>query len=164
MPKLMHNWWFSLVIAMDIVVLDQVSKWFANTHLPYSEAIPVLPVLNWTLHYNKGAAFGMLAEAGGWQRFFFTGLAIVAVIVIGYLLKTSQTTQKIYRAGLACILGGAIGNVIDRIVFGHVIDFIHVHYQAHHFPIFNLADSAISLGVALLLLDGLFLNKPTTSS
>lgn len=164
MPNFIQNRWFSVVMAIDIILLDQVSKWFANTHLPYSQPMPVVPMLNWTLHYNKGAAFGMLAEAGGWQRFFFAGLAILATVVIGYLLKTSQASQQLYRLGLACILGGAIGNLIDRVAFGHVIDFIDFYYQSYHFPIFNLADSAISLGVSLLLWDSLFLSKPTSSS
>ena len=120
--------------------------------------------LNWTLAHNYGAAFSMLADAGGWQRWFFTILAsIVTVVLLVWLFRLERGD---WRTGLSLglIIGGALGNLIDRIQLGYVVDFIDVHYQGHHWPAFNIADSAISCGIVLLLLDALILSfrKPTT--
>jgi signal peptidase II len=105
------------------------------------------------VHYhNQGAAFGFLNDAGGWQKWFFAGISITAAIVITYLIK-KHSTQKLFCLGLALVLGGALGNLYDRITLGYVVDFLNFHWNDHAFPAFNVADSAISVGVALLLLD-----------
>ncbi|AOA56965.1 signal peptidase II [Acinetobacter larvae] len=141
------------------IVLDQWTKWIANTHLNYAEPIAVMPFLNWTLLYNYGAAFSFLSDAGGWQRYFFTGLAsLVSIIFIIWLMRMPKKLIILPMA-IALIIGGAVGNLIDRIVLGHVVDFIHVYYNNSHFPAFNLADSAITLGTILLIIDTFFLEK-----
>lgn len=140
------------------VVLDQITKYMANTQLVYNESVPVLPFLNWTLRYNPGAAWSFLADAGGWQRWFFIGLSALVSIVLVFWLMRMDKNMKTLSASLALILSGAIGNnLIDRVLYGHVIDFIHVYYQSWHFPAFNIADSAITLGVILMLIDAFFL-------
>lgn len=150
LPKAMLKWlWLSTLV----VILDQISKQIAEAELIYHKAIAVFPGFNFTLMYNEGAAFSFLSDAGGWQRWFFTLLSIAISIVLVIWLKQLQTKQRVLATGLALILGGAIGNVIDRILFGHVIDFIDVYYKASHWPAFNIADSAITLGACLLILD-----------
>jgi signal peptidase II len=119
----------------------------------------IFPGFNFTLIYNEGAAFSFLSNAGGWQRWAFTALSIVISIVLIVWLKTLDRNKRVLAAGLAFILGGAIGNVIDRILYGHVIDFIDVYYKSHHWPAFNLADSAITLGACLLIFDMLLEHK-----
>ena len=143
--------WYGL--SFLVIVLDQVSKQLAEAQLVYHKAVAVFPGFNFTLMYNEGAAFSFLSDAGGWQRWFFTALSIVISIVLIIWIKRLDHDKRILAAGLALILGGAIGNVIDRIFFGHVIDFIDVYYQTHHWPAFNIADSAIVLGACLLILD-----------
>lgn len=183
MPKFASQWlrvyphnfvWLALTIFA--VVFDQVSKKIAlanidHSNLPcpnnvaqicaYSESIPVIsPVLDWTLAYNYGAAFSFLSNAGGWQHFFFTGLAgVVSLFFIAWLMRMPKRLIVLPLA-IALILGGAVGNFIDRMTLGYVVDFIHVHYeQSWHFPIFNVADCAITLGTILLLIDTFFLEK-----
>lgn len=147
--------WFAL--AALAVVLDQYTKYLASSHLTYAEPVPVLPFLNWTLLHNYGAAFSFLSNAGGWQRWFFTGLAVlVSLVLVGWLFRIGKQL-KILAAAVTLILGGAIGNVIDRINLGYVVDFIHVFYGTWHFPAFNIADSAITLGVIFMLYDTFFL-------
>ena len=137
-----------------VVVLDQATKQWADAALEYYRPVAVIDsFFNFTLLYNKGAAFSFLSNAGGWQRWFFTALSLIVSIVIFFWLKKLPTDKKLLAAGLALILGGAIGNLIDRSVYGHVIDFIDVYYQNYHWPAFNLADSAITLGAACLLVD-----------
>ena len=143
--------WYGL--SLLVVVLDQISKQLAEAQLVYHKAIAVFPGFNFTLMYNEGAAFSFLSDAGGWQRWFFTTLSIAISIVLIIWIKRLDHDKRILAAGLALILGGAIGNVIDRILFGHVIDFIDVYYQTHHWPAFNIADSAIFLGACLLIVD-----------
>ncbi len=138
--------------------VDQWTKWIASTHLNYADPVPVLPFLNWTLLHNYGAAFSFLSDAGGWQRYFFTSLAGLVSIFVFWLLRMPKK-MVVLPVAIALILGGALGNLIDRITLGYVVDFIHVYYQNHHFPAFNIADSAITLGTILLLIDTFFLEK-----
>jgi signal peptidase II len=152
----MTHWlWLSLVV----IVLDQASKQFAESVLTLYQSVEVLPFFDFTLLYNKGAAFSFLSDQGGWQRWFFIVLAIVVcVVLVGWLWRLKREEQWVAVA-LSLIIGGAIGNVIDRILFGQVIDFLHFHYQQHYFPAFNVADSAITLGVIIMLYDALILAK-----
>ena len=108
--------------------------------------------LNWTLVYNPGAAFSFLAQAGGWQRWFFTGFGLIAAVVIIWLIR-KNTSQTLFCLAMSLVLSGAIGNVIDRILYGAVVDFVDLHYAGWHWPAFNIADSAITIGVILLILD-----------
>lgn len=142
--------WFG--IALLVIVADQASKWWFDANLHYAERIKLLPVFDFTLLYNPGAAFSFLAGEAGWQRWFFTGIAIIAVALIVHLLLR-HAGQRLFCWSLALILGGAIGNVIDRLVHGHVIDFILLYWQEWYFPAFNIADIAITCGAGLLILD-----------
>jgi signal peptidase II len=151
--------WFWLLVALLIIVLDQISKWAVVFNIPYQDAWVILPVFNLTHVYNPGAAFSFLADAGGWQRHFFSALAVGASIFIVVMLRQNKHDRFLCWA-LALVLGGAIGNLIDRVLLGHVIDFIQVHWQDNYFPAFNVADSAISIGAVLMLWDGFFRKKP----
>jgi signal peptidase II len=163
-PKVLANGsraftWY--LLSLVLVIIDQWTKWLAETKLTFHEPVPVIePFLNWTLAYNYGAAFSFLADAGGWQKWFFSGLALLmSLFLIGYLIKAPRTA-KLLSTGLALVLGGAVGNLIDRLLHGHVIDFIHVHNaDVWHYPIFNIADMGISIGVAMIVIDMLFLEK-----
>lgn len=148
------NGWRWIPLTLVIVLLDQLAKEaILGSLVPY-ESIPVLPVLDITLMYNKGAAFSFLADAAGWQRWFFAVLALgIAAGIVFWLRRLRARAQWLLACSLALILGGAMGNVIDRIKLGHVVDFIHVHWRGAYFPAFNVADSAISVGAALMLLD-----------
>ncbi|MET0108929.1 MAG: signal peptidase II [Candidatus Thiodiazotropha sp.] len=152
----MTRWlWLSLLV----IVLDQATKQVAESALTLYESVRVLPFFDLTLLYNKGAAFSFLSDQGGWQRWFFIVLAIgVTIVLIGWLWRLKRDEQWVAVA-LSLIIGGAIGNVIDRILFGQVIDFLHFHYQQHYFPAFNVADSAITVGVIIMLYDALVLAK-----
>lgn len=145
-----------LALSAGIVAADQASKaWIINNYALY-EPHPVLPVLDITRLHNPGAAFSFLAGAGGWQRWLFTVLAVVVSgAIIHWLRSLDGVRQKLLATGLALVLGGALGNVIDRIRFGYVVDFIHAHWNQAYFPAFNVADSAISIGAALIILDAL---------
>lgn len=142
--------WLSLVV----ILLDQLTKYLADAHLAYQVPVPVLPFLDWTLVYNTGASFSLLSDAGGWQRWLFTALAIGVSAMLVHWLRQTPRRQLWVAIPYALIIAGAIGNVIDRIRFGHVIDFVDVHWQGWHFPAFNVADSAITLG-AIGLIAGL---------
>jgi len=142
-----------LWLAAAIVVVDQLSKFAILRSLSFGERIAVVPgFFDLTLVYNRGAAFSFLAGASGWQRWFFTGLGIAAAIFIVWLLAR-HGSQRLFAFALALILGGAIGNVIDRIAHGQVVDFLLVYWQRWHWPAFNVADSAITVGAALLIVD-----------
>lgn len=143
-----------LGIAVIIVLFDQVTKITIARMFSYGESHPVTSFFNLVLAYNKGAAFSFLASGSGWQRYFFTILGIAAALFIVYLLKRNPG-QRLFCWALALILGGAIGNVIDRIAYGHVIDFLDVHVGGWHWPAFNIADSAICIGAVLFVLDEL---------
>ena len=149
-------WYF---VATIVVALDQASKLAAEHYLAYLQPVPVLPFLSLTLSYNPGAAFSFLGDASGWQRWLFTGFALVVSVVLIVWLRRLPARERWMNWGLSLLLGGAIGNVIDRIVYGHVIDFIHVHYDRWHYPIFNVADSAITVGVVMILIHAFWLDK-----
>ncbi len=161
-----------LTIAGVVLLLDQVTKQLAEAMLAFGESVAVLPFFNITLAYNTGAAFSFLAQAGGWQRWFFAALALAVSTFILLWLRRLKPQEKWSGVALALILGGALGNVIDRILFGHVIDFIDVYYTAEqcmalfsfeplaagmrcHWPAFNIADSAISVGAVMMVIDSL---------
>lgn len=144
-----------LGISAIVILLDQISKITIERTFQFRELYPVTSFFNLTLTYNPGAAFSFLANEGGWQRYLFTAIGVVASLVITYLLK-KHAAQKLFCWALALIMGGAIGNVIDRVMYGHVIDFLDFHYKdIYHFAAFNLADSAICLGAAMFILDEL---------
>jgi signal peptidase II len=137
------------------IVLDQLSKWAVVSRLAaYIDTMPLTSFLNLVHVHNTGAAFSLFANQSGWQRFFFLGVGILAAAVIFYLLKKS-TGRPLFAAALALILGGALGNVIDRVRYGYVIDFLDFYLNTWHFPAFNVADSAITLGAGLLIWDSL---------
>lgn len=140
-------------IALAVVVVDQLTKWAALKYLTRHVEVAVIPFINLTLVYNRGAAFGFLNDAGGWQNIFFMGVALVACAVIVYLLSRLRSDDVIVATGLSLILGGAAGNLIDRFLYGYVIDFVDVYYGSWHWPAFNVADSAISLGAISLFID-----------
>jgi signal peptidase II len=140
----------SLAISTIILLLDQLSKWSALSNLQLGVPEPVLPFMNWLLLLNPGAAFSFLAQGSGWQRWFFTIVGLVACVYIVWLLRKSQN-DKILCVALSLILGGALGNVLDRIMYGAVVDFIDLHYANWHWPAFNIADSAICIGAALII-------------
>jgi signal peptidase II len=149
-----------LLLSVLVVLADQVSKFFIAQHFGEFEHITVLPVLDITRMHNEGAAFSFLAGASGWQRWVFIGLAaVVSIGIIVWLIRLKERAHGLLACGLALVLGGALGNVIDRIRLGHVIDFIHFHWDRAYFPAFNVADSAITVGAACLLLDALFEGK-----
>ena len=139
-----------LAIATITLLLDQLSKWTALSNLQIGLPEPVLPFMNWLLLFNPGAAFSFLAQGGGWQRWFFTILGLLACIYIFWLLRKNQN-DKLLCVALSLILGGALGNVLDRLMFGAVVDFIDLHYGNWHWPAFNIADSAICIGAALII-------------
>lgn len=143
--------WY-LLLALGILIADQITKWWAQMSLPMAQAIKVTDFLNWFLIYNPGAAFSFLSQADGWQRWFFTVIGIVAAVVIIWLLQ-KNTQDRPFCLALSLILGGAIGNVLDRLLYGAVVDFIDVHYQGWHWPAFNIADSAISIGATLIVIN-----------
>ncbi|MES9851624.1 MAG: signal peptidase II [Candidatus Thiodiazotropha sp. L084R] len=152
----MINWlWLSFVV----ILLDQVTKQMAEAMLTLYESVYVMPVFDLTLLYNKGAAFSFLSEQGGWQRWFFTILAIIVTSVLTVWLWRLKQQEKWVAVSLSLIIGGAVGNVIDRILFGHVIDFLHFHYHEHYWPAFNIADAAITIGVGVMMYDALVLAK-----
>jgi signal peptidase II len=143
-----------LGVALAVIVFDHFTKFWVTATLEYQEAIPVLPFFTLVRVHNSGAAFSLLADAGGWQRWFFIAVGIVATVIIVRLLKHHAGQARMAFA-LALLLGGALGNVIDRVVLGHVVDFLYFHYRNFAWPAFNVADSAISIGAALLIWDSL---------
>ena len=149
-----------LLLSLVIIILDQVTKDIARNELELYVQKPFVKFWNWTLAYNQGAAFSLFADQGGWQRIFFGVLAtVVAMGLVYYLLNKSYT--KLSGVALCFVLGGAIGNLVDRIMFGRVTDFIDWYYGAHHWPAFNVADSFITVGVTLLIVESVFFTKKT---
>ncbi len=150
-------WLSGLVLA-----LDQLSKWAALTWLPPYRAQPVAPMFNLTLMFNEGAAFSLLAAAGGWQRWLLSGLALVISVVMVVWMRRLQAGERLAAVGLALILGGAIGNLIDRLWQGRVTDFLDFYYAGWHWPAFNVADAAITVGAVLMVLDALLAGRRQT--
>jgi len=152
--------WLSLVV----VLADQASKWWVMQSFELFQRLELLPYLGLTRLHNTGAAFSFLADAGGWQRWFFVGLGlVVSVVIMLWLRRLPPRGQGLLAAALSLIIGGALGNVIDRALHAHVVDFISVHYRDWYFPAFNIADSAITVGAILLVLDSLLNSGRDTS-
>lgn len=144
----MARWlWLSLLI----VILDQATKWLAEALLLPFQPVPLMPLLNFTLMYNEGAAFSFLANAGGWQRWLFAGFALVMTLALTLWLLRLDKGERATAAALSLVIGGAIGNLIDRVQSGRVVDFIDFYVGTWHWPAFNVADSAISIGIVFLL-------------
>jgi signal peptidase II len=143
--------WFAL--AAVVILLDQVTKWAVLENFVYAERREITGFLNLVLVYNKGAAFSMFASADGWQTPLLILFAIVAAAIVSYLIVRNRE-KRVLCLGLALILGGALGNLIDRLRFGHVVDFLDFHAMGWHWPAFNVADSGITIGALLLILDG----------
>ena len=148
------GWLLWIGIAALIVVLDQFTKVLVLGSFQYGESVPLTGFFNLVRVHNLGAAFSFLAGAGGWQRWFFTGLGIVAALVMVWMLR-SHAGQRLFCSAISFILGGAVGNVIDRLLHGYVVDFLDFHWAGWHFPAFNVADCAITVGAGLLILDEL---------
>ncbi|BES69978.1 signal peptidase II [Marinobacter nanhaiticus D15-8W] len=144
------NW---LWLAAVVIALDLGTKALASSMLSYGEPVPVLPFFNLTLLHNTGAAFSFLAGEAGWQRWFFIGLAAVVSVVLVRWLVTLKSNERWMACAIALILGGAIGNVYDRVIHGYVVDFIHFYWNQYHFPAFNLADTAITVGAIMMIVD-----------
>lgn len=151
-----YSW---LWLAVLVIVLDQATKMYFSATMQLGESVSLLPVFSWTLAHNYGAAFSFLHDAGGWQRWFFAGIALVVSGGILFWLKTLPANARFLACALVLVLGGALGNLYDRMMLGYVVDFIHVHYGTWHFPAFNIADCGISVGAAMLIFDSLFLEK-----
>ena len=142
-----------LWLALAVFVVDFATKQLAENMLNYGQAVNLLPVLDFTLLYNPGAAFSFLADQGGWQRWFFTAISVGVSLMLIIWLKRLPRGQVLLPSALSLILGGAIGNLFDRLVYGHVVDFISVHWDKSYFPAFNIADSAITVGAVLMAMD-----------
>ena len=154
----LHWLWLSFVV----LAIDLWTKSLAENALQLYQRIEVFPFFNFTLAYNSGAAFSFLADAGGWQRWFFTLIAVIAsVVIVGWLLKLRG--ERMVAIALALILGGALGNLWDRVTLGHVVDFLDFHWAGYHFPAFNIADSAITVGAVLLIID-MFIGRDKSAS
>lgn len=148
-----------LLVSIAIVILDQWTKTMIMNTLALYEDIVVLPVFNITHVHNYGAAFSFLSDAGGWQRYFFTAIAVLISVLLIYWILRTPAKQKLTLVSYSLILGGALGNLLDRLLHGFVVDFLHFYYQNWHFPAFNVADIAISVGAAGMILDALFEHK-----
>ena len=145
--------WPWLVAALVLVLLDQLSKQWVLSVLQPGDAIPLMPFVSLVLWFNRGAAFSFLADGAGWQRFFLIAIACAASLLIVWLLRRHRG-ETLFCAGLALVLGGAVGNLWDRLLHGHVVDFVLLHAGGWHWPAFNLADSAITVGAAMIIIDG----------
>ena len=151
----MYKW---LSISAIVVAFDLATKHLIQQNFVFGDLHSVTSFFDLVRYHNEGSAFGFLNDAGGWQKWFFNGISIVASVIIIYLLK-KHTNEKLFCAGLALVLGGAIGNLYDRITLGYVVDFLNFHLNNHYWPAFNVADSAICVGVGLLLLDSFKASK-----
>lgn len=142
----------SLILALVVLVLDFASKRWVESAVLHGQQIPVTDFFNLVLTYNAGAAFSFLSDASGWQRWFFSGIAASASVLIVYLLR-KHAAEKLFCMSLSLVLGGALGNLWDRITLGHVVDFLDFHISGYHWPAFNVADSAIFVGAMLLVVE-----------
>lgn len=147
------------LLAVLIVVLDQLTKQWVSSSFSYGESLELLPFLNLTLVHNMGAAFSFLSDAGGWQRWFFAIVSLLVSVVLIVWLSRLPARQYLLATALALVLGGAVGNLWDRVFLGYVVDFVDVYYQKYHWPAFNVADTAITIGAILLILESLFVSK-----
>ena len=155
MPEALKNaWWRWLLVSAAVVVLDLATKAWISATFQYQESRAILPFFNLVLVHNRGAAFSFLSDAGGWQREFFIAIALAAAAWIGWLLRRHAQETR-FSLALSLILGGAIGNVIDRVMHGAVVDFLDFHAYGWHWPAFNVADIGISCGAILLVWDAL---------
>ena len=153
--------WLSVIV----VAVDQLSKWFIASQFQLFEVLPLSPFLEITRLHNAGAAFSLLAQAGGWQRWFFVGLAgLIVPAIMWWLWTLPMRGHPWLTIGLALILGGAVGNGIDRIMIGHVVDFLHFHWHDAYFPAFNAADIAITTGAIMLIIDALLHTRRVKSA
>ena len=141
-----------LSLSVIVIALDLYTKYLILGAFAYGDKLTITSYFDLVRYHNEGSAFGFLNDAGGWQKWFFTAISVIAAIVITYLIK-KHSEQKLFCFGLALVLGGAIGNLYDRITLGYVVDFLNFHLNNHYWPAFNVADSAICVGVALLLWD-----------
>jgi signal peptidase II len=161
-PRTALIWiWLSALV----VALDQLTKWFIVNNFALYEILRAGPVLDITRLHNEGAAFSLLAQAGGWQRWFFVSLAsVIGVAIVWWLYTLPARGQAWLVIGLALILGGAVGNAYDRLLHGHVVDFLHFHWNLAYFPAFNVADIAITTGAIMLIIDALMNSNRTKAS
>lgn len=148
-----------LWLSFLALILDQWSKQVVDGSMQLFQSIPIMPYFNLTYVHNTGAAFSFLSQAGGWQRWFFAGLALTVSVVITVWLARLKKHETLLAVALSLVLGGAVGNLVDRLLYGYVIDFLDVYYQDWHWPAFNVADSAITLGVALMLAESFGLGR-----
>lgn len=151
-------------LSVIVVIADQISKSLATQALVYQQPEAVFPGLNLTLVHNTGAAFSFLSEAGGWQRWFFISLTVLVSAALVYWLKTLTRDKCWLAVALALILGGALGNLWDRVTLGYVIDFIDVYYKGWHWPAFNVADSCITVGAVMLVIDAIWFDQAEVST
>jgi len=154
---MMAGRWY--ILAAVVIVLDQYTKSLATAHLDYGRPLEVFSWFNLTLQHNTGAAFSFLSGAGGWQRYFFSIVASIISVVLVVWISRLPRSSWLLALSLGLILGGALGNLWDRLTLGYVVDFISVHYNRHYFPAFNIADSAITVGAALMLVDSFVVNR-----
>lgn len=147
-PMLRWLWLAALVVALDLTTKAMASAW-----LSYAQPVPVMPMFNLTLLHNTGAAFSFLANESGWQRWIFISLALAVSVFLVRWLATLRAGETWLAVALVLILGGALGNVYDRVVHGYVVDFIHLYWGQYHFPAFNIADMAITIGAVMLIID-----------
>jgi signal peptidase II len=153
--------WRWLWLSVAVIVADQLAKSWMVHHFTLFERMRLLPVLDVILTYNTGAAFSFLSDASGWQRWLFVALAVgISAMLIAWLRRLPADSQGLLACGLALIVGGALGNMIDRLLHGRVVDFILAHWGNHLFPAFNVADSAITIGAAVVILDALLESRP----
>lgn len=153
MQLLLQSGWRFGWITLVVLLLDQITKIWVLQNFSLGESVPLLPVFSFTYARNYGAAFSFLGDASGWQRWLFTGIAIVVTTVMAVWLTRLKRHEWRLSLALVLIIGGAIGNLIDRLMYGYVVDFLHVFYQDWHFPVFNIADCAITLGAFFLIWD-----------
>lgn len=160
MKLLSKTGWLYLPLSLTLLIIDQITKILANWFFSLGESLPITSFFSLHLVYNHGAAFSFLSSAGGWQKFFFIGTStVISLVLLFWLVKSNARKQKKLCFGLSFILGGAIGNLLDRLLYGYVIDFIDFYWKKYHWPVFNFADVWISIGVFLLLLDSIKTKK-----
>ena len=148
--------WRWLLLSLVLLIADQSTKYIVVTRFEEFDSVTINAFLDFMRLHNEGVAFSMFADSSGWQRWFFSALGIVVSgVIVVWIVRLPKRTHPLLAAGLACIVSGALGNVFDRILRGHVIDFIRVHYQDWYFPAFNVADSCITIGAALVILDSI---------